>query len=73
VRLAFAKMLLRDPDLSDPDLINDIILRIGSYLTPECLNIDNIKDKWSEWKERNYPEAPDLNESLEGVKVSCLI
>jgi len=59
VRLAFAKMLI-----SDPDIINDIILRIGSYLTPECLNIDDLKDKWIEWKETNHPEAPDLDVSI---------
>ena len=57
VRLAFAKMLL-----SESDLINDIILRIGSYLDDKLLNVVSpLEDKWTAWKERNYPGAPDLN------------
>jgi hypothetical protein len=43
VRMAFAKMLL-----SESDLINDIILRIGSYLDDKLLNVVSpLEDKLS--------------------------
>jgi len=58
MRLAFAKALNNDSNYS---LSFDLILKIGSALTPEVLMTGDIRREWLDWKEIYAPSAPDPN------------